>query len=225
MEKKPLQLDVNELRKMGLSGTCFWVIEYDLPSLIRDQHAKDPEEKYQKGYTKEDAENIQKIRNKLLYQLKFNRNIGAIRNLLSSWFINEDALEEAKKLCEEIRSELESNGLHGFVNKVRILPILTNEEGLETFEDRKAEFLLDFCMEAQKQVEKGLKIGSLYEPTLWRCDKTYEIVNALKEQLRSHKRYNEIVDTVEVLNDSIQQYKNIKEEQKIAEMKKNGAKI
>jgi len=218
MQRKPLKLNLGELQRMGLKGKCYWAIEYDLPH----KHLKDRNKG--KKCSKETIKLFQDIRNKLMYALKFQ--IKAIKNLDSSWFISEDRLDLAEKLIEEIRDEMSQHReTIDYINKIQIIPLLTDEEGFETFEDRKAEFLLEFCMEHQRYVEKGLKTGDMYDSTLWRCKKSVEIIEELKEELKGHKQYREIIDTLRMLDDTISRYEDKKEQEKIKEIKKNGDRL
>lgn len=221
MSKSKLVLDSEALGKMGLHSEAIWVVEYDIPSPIKNQHAKNPKDKYAKGFDKKTAVKIRQIRNKLAFQLKFK--LMATKNLYSSWFIEKEQLEKAIAICEQIKQQVIRLGFPHIAEKIRIFPLLTNEEGFESFMDRKAEFMLEFLSEAQKQVDKGLKEGLMSDSILWRCKKASEIVETLKETLKTHTRYNEIVDTLAMLDDTIGQFE-AKKQQKAMKLAKKSKK-
>jgi len=208
---QPLILDKKALEDLGLASEIIWLFEYDLPSAYKDSAKAILSEKY----TKEQAKFFRTIRNKLMFKLKFG--LHAVKNLYSSWFITEEYLEKSEKFAQNLREELTAKGFSDKAEKIRIIPIVTTEEGFETFEARKEEFLLEFILEAQKLIDKGLKDKRLSDSLLWRANKTTEIVDILKESLadKSKKsRYFEITDSLSMLTDSIQRFMQIKEKQK-----------
>lgn len=210
--KTDLILDKDALAKMGLVSDEIWLIEYDLPNIhLADLKKKLSQKKItQKQYkiTEKLIQQMRAIRNKLVFKLKFK--LMATKNLDSSWLIPNDQLELAKEICLGIRKDLETIGLHRFSERVRILPVITNEIGYETYLARKAEFLLEFMEESQKQVSRGIKDQIMSESVLWRCKKAVEIVSVIMETLKANKRYKEILDTKEILDDSIHRYEAIK---------------
>jgi len=215
--KLPIKLDKEALEQMGLKSEAIWLFEYDIPSAIKNQHGKNVKERISQKFSLEQAKKLVKLKNWLSFQLKFK--LHATRNLYSSWFISQNNLELAETVAKKLRSELEAIGLHEYANKVRIIPIFTTEEGYESFMDRKAEFLLEFIGEATEKVEKGIKDGFMSESALWRCKKTLEVAEAIKEELKDHERYNELVDSIAILDDLINQYEALKAEQKQKEAK------
>ena len=211
-----LVLDKESLEEMGLSGEVFYLFEYDIPSAVKNQHKQELSGKY----TPEQAKLFRKLRNKAMFELKFN--IKAMNNLYSSWFINAElklkngktALETTKELCLWLKTELENAGFPQYAKKVRIIPILTNEAGAEAFEDKMAEYLVQFAIESIRQVDKGIHDQIMSESLLWRCKKAVEAIDTLKEELQGNAVYNEIIDSVEELDDKINQYEAIKKAKK-----------
>lgn len=207
----PLVLDKDALRNLGLNSEIIYLFEYDIPSAFKNPQTKE----ISSSYTKEQAMFFRAIRNKLMFALKFK--LHAVKNLYSSWFITDDYLERSEKFAESLRTELIAKGFSEKAEKVRIIPIVTTEEGFETFEARKEEFLLEFILESQKIIDKGLKEKRLSDSLVWRANKTVEIVSILKESLadKSKKsRYNEIVDSLTSLNDSVNRFEQLKQKAK-----------
>jgi len=214
----PLILDKKALEDLGLASEVSYLFEYDLPSAFKNTHKDTLEISAQ--YTKKQAEFFRELRNKTMFALRFK--LRAIKNLYSSWFINEDMLESAQKFAEELRAELIKEGFSDRAEKVRIIPIVTTVEGYQTYEQRKEEFFLEFLGESQKTIDKGVKDKNLSESLLWRVKKASEIVSMLKETLKDKSkksRYNEIVDSLTMLDDSIARYEQIKEQKKAKEQK------
>jgi len=219
--KTPLVLDKNALENLGLKSEVIYLLEYDIPSAFKNPQTKE----LSTLYTKEQAMFFRAIRNKLMFALKFK--LHAVKNLYSSWFITDDFLEKSEKFAESLRTELIAKGFSDKADKVRIIPIVTTEEGFETFEARKEEFLLEFILESQKIMDKTLKEKRASDSLVWRANKTVEIVSILKESLADKtkkSRYNEIVDSLTALSDSISRFEQLKA-QKEQKSKKGLAKI
>jgi uncharacterized protein YdcH (DUF465 family) len=193
---------------MGLSGEVFYLFEYDIPSAVKNQHKQELSSKY----TAEQGRFFRKLRNLAMFELKFK--IHAMQNLYSSWFVTENKLDLAKQLCATLKTELQNEGFPQYAKKVRIIPILTNEAGAEAFEDKMAEYLVQFAIESIKQVDKGIHDQIMSESLLWRCKKAVEAIDTLKEELNGNEAFNEIVDAVEELDDKINQYEAIKKAKK-----------
>ena len=202
---EPLVLDAEALQKLGLYHKALYTIEYDLP---RESNNFDKETNYF----------VRMIRNKVVFMLKFK--LHAIRNLDSSWFIDENVLDKATELLNQVKKEYAShNPPFNMDRRIRIIPILTTNEGYESYEDKKAEFLLQFLNEAIQKVEKGVADEIMSESILWRCKKTVEIVESIAESLTNHEQYKVIQDTIVMLVDSINGYEDIKQHKKAS--KKN----
>lgn len=213
----PLILDKSALESLGLCSEVIYLFEYDIPSAFVNSHTNT----ISKGYTKEQSEFFREVRNKLMYALKFNLN--AVKNLYSSWFITEDKLGESEKIANQVREDLIKHGFSDKAEKVRIIPILTTIEGYQTYEQRKEEFFLEFLGDSQKTIDKGNKDKKLSDSLLWRIKKSAEIVDTLKETLKDKSkktRYNEIVDCLTTLEDSIAQFESLKEKAKAKTSKK-----
>jgi len=210
---EPLVLDEKALQKLGLYHEALYTIEYDLPSLIKDssKFAKNESDRIKKGFTDKQAREVHRLRTRLVFHLKYK--LGAIRNLDSSWFIDESKLPKATELLNQLKDEFKEFGFN-MDKRIRIIPILTTREGFESYEDRKAEFLLQFLNESMKKVDKGLSNETMSETILWRCKKSVEIVESIAESLKHHTQYKVIGDTLVMLQDSINEYENIKQDKK-----------
>jgi len=198
MSTDKLILDSTALEEMGVKSEAIYLIEYDLHSEI----------KIPKSYTEQQRKEAKKhnrlareFRNKLIHLLKFK--LMATQHLESCWVIEETRLETAIKGLEDLKEQMKAKGFSNVDKRLRIIPILTTEEGFEHYEDKKAEYLLSFAMEHIKYLENGIKERRMSKSTLWRCKKAYELIEALKEELKGNKRYNEVVDTNQILGDLI----------------------
>jgi len=210
-----LILDSEALEQMGLISEAVYIIEYDLPSPRKIPKNLKPEAKKQLEKRNKLAK---EFRNKIDFMLKFK--ILATKHLESCWLITKDKLSEAIEEIEELKAQMKAKGFSDIDKRIRIIPILTTKEAYESFEDKKAEFLLEFAMEHIKYLEKGLEDRRISDSTLWRCKKAYEHIEVLAEELRNHERYNEIIDTNETLGDLIAQMEAIIVENKKKEAKK-----
>jgi len=206
---EPLVLDKDALEKLGLHSEALYALEYDLPS------------NYLQKIDKKTKQFLEFMRWKMVYQLKYK--LRAIRNLNSSWFIDGERLNDAEEFVESMKQQYASKGFN-MDKKIRIIPILTTTEGFQSYEDKKAEFLLEFLHESLEKVEKGLSDEIMSEPILWRCKKSVEIVESIKETLQYHAEYKLINDTISMLTDKIQIYENLKINKKEAKKKQKKAK-
>jgi hypothetical protein len=84
-------------------------------------------------------------------------------------------------------------------------------------------------MEHIAYMEKAEKAKRVAQSTVWRCKKAVEICNAHAEGLKDNERYNEILDTINMLDELVGQVeafvtdakeKTAKEKAKEAEKKK-----
>jgi len=204
-----LILDEQALATLGLGDQAVYLIEYDLHS----------ERKIPKNLTVEQKKQAQirnrlarEFRNKLIFLLKYN--LRATRHLESCWIIDETRLKTAVEGLEELKAQMESKGFRNVEKRLRIIPILTTIEGLQNYDDKKAEFLLDLAMEHVQYLEKAKKAKRVANGIIWRCKKAFEIISELKEELKKNKRYKELVDTVEVLDELISRVELILKKQK-----------
>jgi len=210
-----LILDAEALEQMGLISEAVYIIEYDMPSPRKIPKNAKPEVKKQLEKRNKLAK---EFRNKMDFLLKFK--ILATKHLESCWLITKDKLSEAIEEIEDLKAKMKAKGFADVDKRIRIIPILTTKEAYESFEDKKAEFLLEFAMEHIRYLEKGLEERRISDSTLWRCKKAYEHIEVLAEELRNHERYTEIIDTNETLGDLIAQMEAIVVENKKKEAKK-----
>jgi hypothetical protein len=200
-----LIIDEKALEELGLCGETIYVIEYDLPS----KFPLTPEQK--KKLTKEElaridvAEKIgRKLRNNLVFALKFK--LFATKHLESSWLLDGEHLDEAIREIESIKNDTKSKSANfpEFANldkRIKIIPVFTTSEGFQHYEDKKAEFVLEFIFEHVNYAEKGIKEQKISQSTLWRCKQAVSICNALAEELKANARYNEVIDSINILDE------------------------
>ena len=143
------------------------------------------------------------IRNKLFFVLKFR--IMATKHLESSWLISKERLADAVTEIDAIKAEMKRGGFDNVDKRIRIIPIMTTEDGFESYEDQKIQFLLQFIGEHLAYADKGLDEQRLPKSSLWRMKKTYEIVNLLADELKSTDAQHEVKDMNELLSDKISQ--------------------
>lgn len=204
---KPNKLVIDEkaLERLGLHGETIYVVEYDMPS--RFPLTKAQKSKLTKEQLKADEifrKLARKFRNDLIYELKFNLN--ATKHLESNWLIEGDKLEVAVDHIEEIKTEIKAKAqaykeFENIDEKIKIIPVFTTNEGFEHYEDKKAEFVLEFLMEHVKYTENGIKNQKIAQCILWRSKKAVEICSAHSEGLKGNERYDEIIDTINMLDD------------------------
>jgi hypothetical protein len=207
-----------------------WLFEYDIPSAWSKNVFHDGKtiQELAYGYSKADAKFFQDLRNGLIYQLK--TDLKAAKNLYSSWIVEESKIDEARKLQQHIREELINKGFSKHAEKVNLFPIFSTQEGFRSYEERKAEFYLEYLSEVQEGLSKAddklkentLKLNEISQ-AVWRAKKALDIVNEMKETLEDKtsekSRYNEINDlslTVEAQRAEIDlKLSDAKEKQKI----------
>lgn len=200
-----LIIDEKALEQLGLSGSAIYTVEYDMPSkfpLTKEQ---------KKAMNKEQLlayERFKKLarifRNKLIFALKFK--LEAVRHLESNWLLEGENLDTAVNEIEAIKADMKvkGRGIKEFEEadqRIKIIPIFTTNEGFEHYEDKKAEFVLEFLMEHVKYAEEGIKSQRMAQAILWRSKKAVEICNAHAEKLKKNERYNEIIDTINMLDE------------------------
>jgi len=198
MDKNEIVLDIKALEAMGLHSEAIYTIEYDLNSELKIHKNSTPEEKKQAKIMNDLA---REFRNKLQFILKFK--LQATKHLESCWLISESNLETAVNDLSELKDAMRNKGFKDVDKRLRIIPILTTIEGFESYEEKKAEFLLSFAMEHIKYCDLAIKTKKMPRGTMWRCKEAYSIINGLKEELKKNKRYHELVDTVGVLGERI----------------------
>lgn len=210
MAKEKLVLDTKALEQMGFKDEAIYIIEYDLPydRKVLPKTASDEQKKANARLNQLARE----FRNALKYMLRFKLN--ATKHLQSCWIIPEKSLNLAVEQLEQLKQQMEAKGFQNVDKRIRIIPILTTLEGYESFQERKAEFLLDFAMEHIRYAEKGIKQRRMSKSQLWLCKRAIEIIGTLKDELKGNQRYNEVCDTLSILDDDVGRIENIiKEEQ------------
>lgn len=225
MEIKELVLDSKALDQMGFKDEAIYMIEYDLPMPnVSGNKLRIPKNisAERKREIKNEHKKVVKYQNKLLFMLKFK--LYATKHLNSCWLIEESRLESAISGLEELKDEMKVDGFSDIDKRLRVIPILTTIEGFEHYEDKKVEFLLQFSMKHIKYTDKGLKEQRMAQSTLWRCKNAFSIVEQLKEELKTHKQYKQIVDTNAILGDKIAKIENMLKDKKDKEAQKKGKK-
>lgn len=197
---EPLILDEKALQNLGLHHQAIYTVEYDLPrSSVK--------------FDKKTNQFLRSQRNKMTFMLKYK--LRAIKNLDSSWFIDEKVLDKTEAFLNLMKHEyLNHKPSFNMDKRIRIIPILTTTEGFESYEDKKVEFLLQFLNESLEKVEKGLSDEIMSETILWRCKKSIEIVESISDSLKQHAQHKLIQDTLIMLADSINKYENLKQDKK-----------
>ena len=197
---EPLVLDREALQKLGLYHESLYAVEYDLP-------------RGSDKFDKKTNQFLRNMRNHIVYELKYK--LRAIKNLDSSWFIDKTVLDKSTELLNQMILEYKMHKPSFDVSKrIRILVLLTTPEGFECYQDRKAEFLLQFLNESIEKVQKGVSDEIMSESVLWRCKASVELIESNSETLKHHEQYNVIADTLVMLVDMIQEYENIKKDKK-----------
>lgn len=195
-----LVIDEKALEELGLSGQTLYIIEYDMYS---EKYLTDIQKRKLTKEQREANERFNKLgrifRNKLLFALTFK--INATKHLESSWLLDGEKLDEAVAEIEGIKAQAKTKGFDDIDSRIRIIPIFTTPDGFESYKDKKAEFILDFIMEHVKMAEEGVKDKRMAQSTLWRCRKAVEICNSHIESMKGHERYNEMLDTVNMLDE------------------------
>jgi hypothetical protein len=143
------------------------------------------------------------IRNKLFFVLKFR--IMATKHLESSWLISKERLADAVSEIDAIKAEMKRGGFDNVDKRIRIIPIMTTEDGFESYEDQKIQFLLQFCTEHIQYCDKALDEQRMPKSSLWRVKKAYEIINLLADELKSEDAKHEVKDCAELLSDKASQ--------------------
>jgi len=207
-----LVLDKDALAKMGLADTPIYVIEYDLHSPLKiDKKLNAEQKKKLKEYNKLAKE----FRNRLYFLLRYK--LKAFKHLESNWFIAQNSLEIAKEALNSLKMDMKAKGFADIDKRVRIIPILTTETVFESYEDKKVEYLLEFAFEHIKKLENAKKEKRMADSNLWLCKKAYEQLEALKMEIKNHKRFNEVNDSIQILADLIAQVEIMLQKQKEAQ--------
>jgi hypothetical protein len=215
-----LVIDESALDALGLHGETIYTIEYDLYTeryLTKKQEQKMTKE--QREANKRRNKLVRYYRNKLIFTLKFN--LDAVKHLDSSWLLDGEKLDIAVENIEQIKADAKSKGFDDIDQRIKIIPIFTTNEGFQHYEDKKAEFVLEFLMEHVKYAEEGVKDNRMAQSTLWRCKKAVEICNAHADGLKGNERYNEIQDTINMLDELNGRCEAFLSEQKAEKAKKN----
>jgi hypothetical protein len=77
----------------------------------------------------------------------------------------------------------------------------------------KIQFLLQFCTEHLAYCDNALNDQRMPKSSLWRCVKTYEIVNLLADELKTEDAKHEVKDMAELLSDKISQVQAMMQKQ------------
>ena len=151
-----LVIDEAELERLGLFGQTIYTLNYDLYSeknLTKAKQAKMTKE--QKEASKRFNKLARVFRNKIVFTLKFK--LSAIHLLESLWLLDGDKLDLAVSEIEQIKTDAKRKGFEDVGERIKIIPIFTTVAGHESYEEKKADFILDFIMEHVKMCEKGIK--------------------------------------------------------------------
>jgi len=201
-----LVIDESALEELGLHGETIYLVEYDMNSETKIDKVGDHFYHNGKLITQEEKEGLdkknelaRKYRNQLLFSLKFK--LLATKHLESAWWINGEMLDTTIRELEEMKAKMKADGFKDVDKRVKIIPVLTNVEGFTHYEDKKAEFILDFLMEHVRYAEEGINDQRISASTLWRVKQAVSICNIQAESLKEHERYNEIIDTVNMLDE------------------------
>lgn len=144
-----LIFQIEDAEKMGLHGEALYVIEYDLNSRrIIPKNVSETEREEMERYNKVANE----IRNKLFFALKFR--IMATKHLESSWLISKERLGQAVAEIDAIKAEMKLGGFDNVDKRIRIIPIMTTEDGFENYEDQRFN---SFCNSAQNISNTAIK--------------------------------------------------------------------
>ena len=195
-----LIIDENALEALGLYGQTIYTLNYDMYSEKYFTNAQKSRMNTEQVEANKRFNKLARIyRNKLVFTLKFK--LSATHLLESLWLVYGDKLDMAVDEIEQIKSSAKSKGFEDIDQRIKIIPIFTTPEGFEHYEDKKAEFVLEFLMEHVKYAEEGINKKRMAQSTLWRCKKAVEICNAHSESLKKSERYNEILDTINMLDE------------------------
>lgn len=201
-----LVIDESTLEELGLHGQTIYLVEYDMASETKITKVGDCFYHDGKLITAEEKVGIdkkndlaRKYRNDLVYSLKFK--LLATKHLESAWWINGEMLDTTIAELEGMKAKMKADGFNDVDKRVKIIPVLTNGEGFTHYEDKKAEFILDFLMEHVKYAQDGINDKRISPSNLWRIKQAVSICNIQAESLKSHERYNEIMDTVNMLDE------------------------
>ena len=201
-----LVMDEKTIAEMGFVNETIYTVEYDLHSKL-----KIPKDATNDVKAEMKAHNTLAVefRNKLFFILKFK--IMATRHLESSWIIEQKYLANAISEIETLKTEMKEKGFKDVDQRIKIIPVLTTTEGFEHYENKKAEFLIEFLMEHVRYCEKGKDDGKMSKSTLWRCKETLKIVSTLKEEVKDNERFNEIEGTLGILDSLIHEVEPLTE--------------
>lgn len=195
-----LVMDEEALNKLGLYGDALYTIEYDLP-------------RSSDRFDTKTNKFVRSMRNKIVYTIKYS--LYAHKNLDSSWIIDKQYLERAKEFLNNVKLEyLMHKPAFNMDKRIRIFPILTDKVGYEAFIDKKAEYLMQELNSSIEKVEKLVSDKIIDESKIWRCKKDLEYVESKADSLKQHESYNELVDTIVILQDTLSEYEKIKNDLK-----------
>lgn len=209
---KKLMLDEKALQQLGFINEPVYLIEYDLHTEKKIDKSLSSERKKE---LKKHNKIVRKFRNRLIFLLKFN--LKATQHLQSCWIIDEKRLEKAIEGLEELKDDMKAKNLSDVDERLRIIPIWMKTEDFEHYEDKKAEFLLNFAMEHIAYMEKAKKAKRVSSGIVWRCKRAFEIIAELSKEISTHKRIKELKDTNQILDELTCQVEAILKKKKAKE--------
>lgn len=195
-----LIIDESALAELGLHSETIYLVEYDMASELKISE----DDKISK--TKEELDGIRqkndlarRFRNDLVYLLKFK--VYATKHLESAWWINGEYLDTTIAQIEALKAEAKEKGFGDIDKRIKIVPVFTNQEGFQHYEDKKAEFVLEFLMEHIHYGQDAEEEGRISASTLWRMKEAVKICNILAEELKENSRYFELESTINLLDE------------------------
>ncbi len=195
-----LIIDESALAKLGLHGETIYLVEYDMASeqkITQDMKLTKTAEELKQ--VEERNKLARDFRNDLVYKLKFNLN--ATKHLESAWWIDGAYLDQTIREIEGLKDEAKEKGFGDIDKRIKIVPVFTTTEGFQHYEDKKAEFVLEFLMEHIRYGEKAEDEGRIAPSTHWRMKEAVRICNVLTEELKTHERYFELQSTINLLDE------------------------
>lgn len=203
-----LILDKESLERMGLHAKIIFLVEYDMhsewviPEDIPSEEAK---------WIAQRNKLARRFRNDLVYLLKYK--FYATQHLQSCWIIEGKYLEMAITELEELKRKMKERGFNDADRRIRVIQIVTTPQDNKYYDDKKAGFLLRFIQEAFEYCNKAEQKGTMHKSTLWRCEKAYEIVSIMKEEIGTHESYKIIEEGLSKLEKRIEQIKPLVKEE------------
>lgn len=199
-----LVLDKEALEKMGLYAKVIFFVEYDMHSEWKIPKDSSHEEV---RWLNQRNKLARRFRNDLVYLLKYK--LYATQHLQSSWIVEDKYLDLAKVELRELIKKMKERGFHDADRRIKIVKIVTTPEDNQYYDNKKAEFLLNFLNEANGYCEKAESEGEVKKGSLWRVTKAIEIVEIIKMEVQSHKLYGEIERVLVKLRERVEKVKTL----------------